>query len=107
MSNEYTTTQTNQFSNEVPPNNNLVWAIICTVSCCLPLGIYAIIKSNEVNKKWAMGDKAGAIASANAAKKFSMIGMAIGAVIIIAYIIFAVFLVSSGAMTEIENYRGY
>lgn len=35
----------------VPPDNNLVWAILSTVLCCLPLGIVAIIKSTQVNSK--------------------------------------------------------
>ena len=30
-----------------PPDNNLVWAILCTVLCCLPLGIVSIIKSTK------------------------------------------------------------
>ena len=32
-----------------PPDNNLVWAILSTVLCCLPLGIVAIIKSTLVS----------------------------------------------------------
>jgi len=33
-----------------PPDNNLVWAILCTVMCCMPLGIVAIIKSTKVKR---------------------------------------------------------
>ena len=43
-----------------PPDNKLVWSILVTIFCCLPFGIVAIIKSAEVNSKWAAGDRAGA-----------------------------------------------
>ncbi len=35
-----------------PPDNNLVWAILVTVFCCLPLGIVSIVKSSQVNTLW-------------------------------------------------------
>jgi len=38
-----------------PPDTNLVWGILTTVMCCLPLGIVSIIKANEVNKLWYQG----------------------------------------------------
>lgn len=41
-----------------PPQNNLVLAILATVLCCLPGGIYAIIQANKVNTLWAQGDQA-------------------------------------------------
>lgn len=68
-----------------PPSNNLALAIITTVMCCVPLGIFAIVKAAEVNNKWAMGDYQGALASAATAKKFSIIGIALGGVGVIAY----------------------
>jgi hypothetical protein len=67
-----------------PPDNKLVWSILVTLFCCLPLGIVAIIKSAEVNTKWANGDVAGANQSAaDAGKwiKWSVIVSIIGAVI--------------------------
>lgn len=54
------------------PDNNLVWAILSTVLCCLPLGIVSIVKSTSVSKLWAMGDYAGAQKAADDAKKFAM-----------------------------------
>ncbi|WOC12859.1 CD225/dispanin family protein [Gordonia sp. MP11Mi] len=54
------------------PDNNLVWAILSTVLCCLPLGIVSIVKSTSVSKLWAMGDYAGAQQAADDAKKFAM-----------------------------------
>ena len=54
------------------PDNNLVWAILSTVLCCLPLGIVSIIKSTSVSKLWAQGDYAGAQKAADDAKKFAI-----------------------------------
>lgn len=64
-----------------PPENYLVWAILSTILCCLPLGIVSIIKSTEVNKKWQEGDFAGAQKSSEDAKKYA-IWAAIGGLIV-------------------------
>ncbi|QIM21952.1 CD225/dispanin family protein [Phycicoccus sp. HDW14] len=53
-----------------PPDNKLVWSILVTLFCCLPFGIVAIIKSAEVNSKWATGDHLGAQQSAADAGKW-------------------------------------
>ena len=37
------------------PDNNLVWAILSTLFCCLPLGIVSIVKAASVNSLWAQG----------------------------------------------------
>ena len=55
-----------------PPPNYLVWAILTTLLCCLPLGIPSIVFSTQVNSKWALGDVAGAQAASAKAKKFAM-----------------------------------
>ena len=34
------------------PSNYLVWAILTTILCCLPLGIASIVFSSQVNTKW-------------------------------------------------------
>ena len=70
-----------------PPDNNLVWAILCTVLCCLPLGIVAIIKSTKVKELWALGDHEGAVKAAADAKKYSIWGAAIGVIFIVLYFI--------------------
>lgn len=43
-----------------PPPNHLVWAILSTLFCCLPLGIASIVFAAQVNGKHAAGDVAGA-----------------------------------------------
>ncbi len=73
-----------------PPDNNLVWAILTTVFCCLPLGIVAIIKSTQVSGLWAQGQFDAARKSADDAKKFSMWAAIAGVAVIVIYIIFIV-----------------
>ena len=72
-----------------PPDNNLVWAIICTVLCCLPLGIFAIIKSTKVKELWLQGDHPGAEKAAADAKKYAIYGVVIGAIVnILIFVLF-------------------
>ena len=42
------------------PPNNLIWAILATVLCCIPLGIVGIVYANKVTKCYAAGDIKGA-----------------------------------------------
>ncbi|BBX98462.1 CD225/dispanin family protein [Mycobacterium lacus] len=67
------------------PNNYLVWSILVTLFCCLPLGIVAIVKSSQVNGLWAQGRYAEAQAAAESAKKFSIWGAVIGVVVLVIY----------------------
>lgn len=81
-----------------PPDNKLVWSILVTIFCCLPFGIVAIIKSAEVNSKWAAGDQAGAHqAAADAGKwiKWSVIAGVVGAVISIVFYVLVFALAAS------------
>jgi Interferon-induced transmembrane protein len=55
-----------------PPDNYLVWAILSTLFCCLPLGIVSIVFAAQVNTKWQAGDRAGAADSSAKAKKFAI-----------------------------------
>jgi len=74
------------------PDNNLILAIFCTACCCLPAGIYAIIKANDVNNQYNMGMYEQAAESAAQAKKWSLIGIGVGAVGGILYILFVLFI---------------
>ena len=69
------------------PNNNLVWAILVTVFCCLPLGIVSIVKATQVSGLWAQGQYAEAQKAADDAKKWAMWGAIIGAIAIVIWII--------------------
>ena len=70
------------------PDNYLVWAILCTIFCCLPLGIVSIVKSSQVNSKWQLGDYDGARAASADAKKFATWGAIAGIVVLVLYILF-------------------
>ncbi|MBK5214713.1 MAG: CD225/dispanin family protein [Flavobacteriaceae bacterium] len=82
-----------------PPDNNLVWAILCTVLCCLPLGIVSIIKSTKVKELWAQGDTAGAQKAADEAKKWAIWGAVAGAIVLVLYLIFFFVIGIGGALS--------
>jgi hypothetical protein len=64
-----------------PPPNYLVWAILSTIFCCLPLGIASIVFAAQVNGKWASGDVAGAQNASAKAKQFAIIAAVVGVVV--------------------------
>ncbi len=70
-----------------PPQNYLVWAILCTLFCCMPLGIVSIIFAAQVNSKWNAGDHAGAEDASRKAKQFALWGAVVGVVVIVGYFI--------------------
>jgi hypothetical protein len=70
-----------------PPPNYLVWAILSTVLCCLPLGVVSIVFAAQVNGKWASGDFAGAQESSRKAKQFATWSAIVAAVVTVIYII--------------------
>ena len=69
-----------QMGGGTPPPNYLVWAILTTIFCCLPLGVASIVFAAQVNGKYAAGDHAGAKNSSDKAKLFAILSTAIGAV---------------------------
>lgn len=77
------------------PDNNMVMAILCTVCCCLPFGIYAIIKASKVNGFYVAGMYNEAVSAANEAKKWSTIGIITGLVIQAAYMAFSFFVLGA------------
>ena len=76
-----------------PPDNNLVWAILSTVLCCLPLGIVAIVKSNQVNTLWFQGFHAEAHKAAADARKWAMWSAITTGILLLLYIVFIVVMV--------------
>ena len=70
-----------------PPPNHLVWAILSTLFCCLPLGIASIVFAAQVNSKFAAGDLAGAQDSSEKARKFALWATIAGVVLLVLYFI--------------------
>lgn len=81
------------------PDNYLVWAILVTVLCCLPLGVASIIYSVKVGSLYAQGDYNGAVDASQKAKKFAMIGGIGGLIFIVIYVIFMVIAGAGAAMS--------
>jgi len=82
------------------PDNYLVWSILVTLFCCLPLGIVAIVKSTQVNGLWAQGRYAEAQASADAAKKFVIWSAVAGVIVAVIYgILLAVGALNAGTQS--------
>jgi type IV pilus assembly protein PilA len=68
---------------EVIPNH--LWeAIACTLCCCVPLGIPAIVYAAQVNSKVARGDLEGARQSSKNAKIWCWIAFSLGLVLSLA-----------------------
>lgn len=82
------------------PDNYLVWAILTTVMCCMPLGIVSIIKATSVDSLWASGDQAGAIKAAQEAKKWAIIGVIVSAVVWFLYIFIYLGIVVGAVLME-------
>lgn len=86
--------QGNTSSQGVKPDNYLVFAIISTVLCCLPLGIVSIIHSTKVDNLWNAGQYTEARTASNQARQFAIYSAIAAAVVWAIY--FALFAASSG-----------
>ena len=72
------------------PDSNLVWGILSTVLCCLPLGIVSIVYASKVSGLWAQGRYAEAQEASANAKKWAIWGGVAGVIVGIIYGIIAV-----------------
>ena len=82
------------------PDNYLVWAILCTILCCLPLGIVSIIYSSKVDGLYNSGDYAGAEDASKKAKNYAMWGAIISVIGVVLYILFIVVLGFTAAYAD-------
>ncbi|OBG32909.1 CD225/dispanin family protein [Mycobacterium sp. E3198] len=93
------------------PDNYLVWGILVTIMCCLPLGIVSIVYSTKVSGLWAQGRYAEAQTAADNAKKWAIIAAVVGvaATVIGVILWFAVFaaIVSHIPTTTTTTYPGF
>ena len=82
------------------PDNYLVWAILCTILCCLPLGIVSIIYSSKVDGLYNSGDYAGAEDASKKAKNYAMWGAIISVIGVVLYILLIVVLGFTAAYAD-------
>jgi predicted secreted protein len=86
-----------------PPPNYLVWAILSTLFCCLPLGIVSIVFAAQVNSKWTSGDAAGAQEASRKARTFALWSTIIGVVVIVIYVV----LIAAGTLSMNSSVDSY
>ncbi|MCI5981812.1 MAG: CD225/dispanin family protein [Bacteroidales bacterium] len=77
------------------PSNHLVWAILSTLFCCLPLGIVAIVYASKVDSLYERGDYSGAQDAADKAKNFVTWSAILAAICWVIYVII-VFVAAAG-----------
>lgn len=77
------------------PDSNMLWAILSTLFCCLPLGIVSIIYAAKVDGLYGSGDYKGAKDAADNAMKYAQYGAACFFVLFIIY--FVIGLVAAAA----------
>jgi hypothetical protein len=90
-----------------PPSNQLVWAILTTIFCCLPLGIASIVFSTQVNSKWAMGDVAGAQEASAKAKRFAIWAAIAGVILYVGWLIFVIAVGSFSTSFNTDSTNGF
>jgi hypothetical protein len=66
---------------------HLAPAILCTLFCCLPFGIVAIVNASQVSTKISVGDYRGAEKASEQAKTWCWISFALGIVPVVIWII--------------------
>ena len=70
-------------NNNSKPDNWLIWAILSTVLCCLPLGIVSIIYATKVDNLWNSGQQEEAIKASNMARLFFFLALGGGVLAVI------------------------
>ena len=73
--------------------DHLAMAIWVTICCSIPFGVLAILRAMESRKARMRGDRVNAVFNAEKAKKFSMIGLVKGMVMIV---LIKVYLITKG-----------
>ena len=67
--------------------NYLVQAILCTLFCCLPFGVVAIVFAAQVNGKLAAGDYAGAASFSDSARMWCWVSFWLGLIPMLLWIL--------------------
>ncbi len=68
--------------------NNLLWAILTTLFCCMPLGIVSIVYAAQVDGRRAAGDITGAREAARKAGFWAILSAVSGPLLLILWVMF-------------------
>lgn len=81
----------------MPPNvpTYLAQSILCTLFCCLPAGVVAIVFAAQVGGKLSSGDYAGAAQASKNAKTWSWVSFGVGLGVGLIYLIIVIVAASS------------
>ena len=77
-------------SRPIKPDSHMFLAILSTLFCCFPLGMYAIILASKVDGLYLMGEYEEARMKANDAEEWAAIGMVCAIIVWLIYFIFIV-----------------
>lgn len=83
--------------------NHLVWAILSTLFCCLPLGIVSIVYASQVDGKRAAGDIAGAREASGKAKFWAMLSAGLMLIPLVLYLLFILVLGGLGVLGGVSG----
>ena len=87
------------------PSNHMAWGII-SIFLCWPFAIPSLIAASKVNNLWMQGDAAGAQQASLDAKKWGRIGIIVGAIVWVLFIIIYVVIIGMILATpNISSYR--
>ncbi len=88
------------------PDSNLVWAILSTILCCVPLGIVSIVYASKVDSLWNIGAYREAYDAADKARKWAIWGAIIGGAWCVLIVVFyiAVIVVAASSSTYNDPY---
>ncbi len=78
--NESGHTASNATKNLQEPTNYMVYAILATILCCMPLGIVSVIYANKANTSWGAGKYSESIDATQKARLWLIIAVCVGAV---------------------------
>lgn len=70
------------------PDNNMMWAVLSTICCCLPLGIYSIVLSAKVNGLYYNGYYEEAQRMAKEARTWAIVSALVGFIVSVISLVF-------------------
>lgn len=65
---------------EPMPPTYLIWAIVCTLCCCMPAGVVAIVYASQVSSKYFARDYAGARKASHTAEIWIIASIVVGVI---------------------------